>query len=223
VPSAFLEGVFARRGIVADVVPNIVDLDRFRPRTAGAMRSPCMLVARSLEAIYDVATALRALALVREREPLACMIVAGSGPERARLEALAGELALGAAVRFTGAVDNARMPELYAEADIAVNPSTVDNMPISLLEAFASGVPVVSTDVGGVPFIARDGDTALLVPAGDPRAMADALLRLIADRALYARLRAAALDDVQRYGWPRVREAWIACYRRCAQPALQPA
>jgi glycosyltransferase involved in cell wall biosynthesis len=92
-------------------------------------------------------------------------------------------------------------------------------MPISVLEAYASGVPVVSTNVGGVPFIARDGDTALLVPPGDPEAMAGALLRLFRDRALHARLRANALEYVTRFAWPSVRGQWLDCYARvCATP-----
>ena len=116
-----------------------------------------------------------------------------------------------------GRIDNAQIPALYAAADVMLNPSTVDNMPISILEAFASGVPVVSTDVGGVPFIAEDGRTALLVPARDPAQMAGAMLRILQDRPLAVRLAAAARDEVKQYAWPVVRQKWLAVYRRLAR------
>jgi glycosyltransferase involved in cell wall biosynthesis len=117
------------------------------------------------------------------------------------------------AVDFPGRIDNDQMNALYASADLMLNPSTVDNMPISILEAFASGVPVVSTDVGGVPFIAEDGRTALLVPPRDAEAMAGAMLRLLRDEDFAQRVAAAGLCESQRYAWPVVREQWLATYR----------
>jgi glycosyltransferase involved in cell wall biosynthesis len=157
VPSAFLEGVFTRYGVRADIVPNIIDVNRFRPRSPVESDAPVILVARNLEPIYDIPTALRAFACVRREVPGARLVIAGSGPERARLVALAEELGVAAQVEFAGRVDNSEMPALYARADLALNSSTVDNMPISLLEAYACGVPVVSTDVGGVPSYSVDG------------------------------------------------------------------
>ena len=105
------------------------------------------------------------------------------------------------------------MAELYRSASVVLNPSRVDNMPNSVLEALASGVPVVSTRVGGVPFIVQDGITALLVPPGDADAMAAAVLRLLQDTALAQRLAEAGLREVQRYTWDRVAPALAAVYR----------
>ncbi len=97
------------------------------------------------------------------------MTIAGAGPEVEKLQRVAASLDLEDAVRFAGRMDNAAIADLYRSADAMLNPSLVDNMPISVLEAFASGVPVVSTNVGGVPFIAQDGRNALLVPPSDPQ------------------------------------------------------
>jgi glycosyltransferase involved in cell wall biosynthesis len=214
VPSGFLDAVFTRHGMRASVVPNVVDTGRFSPPSGPAQGNvPQLLVARNLEAIYGNDTALRAFALVRERHPAARLVVAGSGPLLSALQALADELGVADAVRFTGRVDREEMADLLRRSAVAVNPSHVDNMPNSVLEALAAGVPVVSTDVGGVPYIVRDGQTALLVPARDERAMAAAIVRLLDDPRLAAALSAAGQVEAERYTWSRVAPQWAAVYR----------
>jgi glycosyltransferase involved in cell wall biosynthesis len=219
VPSEFLRQVFGRFGMAATIVPNIVDLARFRPATAAADGAPHLLVARNLEPIYDNATAIRAFAVVRREFPGARLTVAGEGPLLEALQRLAAELGVAEAVRFCGRVANADMPALYASARVCVNPSLADNMPISVLESLASGVPVVSTRVGGVPHLVEHERTALLVEPGDAEAMAQAVLRLLRDPALAARLRAAGLDSVRRYDWASVRPKLLAVYQAAAGPA----
>lgn len=214
VPSAFLERVFARHGMAAQVVPNIIDLARFRPDD-GAQRTPGahVVVARNLEPIYDNETALRAFAQVLDRRPDARMTIAGSGPEEPRLKALATELGIGQAVRFSGKLDRDAMASLYRSADVSLNPSLADNMPNSVLESMASGVPVVSTNVGGVPFIVQHGVTALLVEPKDADAMAAAILRVLGEPSLHAALTAAGVADVRRYTWTQVKTGLAAIYR----------
>jgi glycosyltransferase involved in cell wall biosynthesis len=216
VPSRFLAQVFAEHRIRTSIVPNIVDLARFRPTEAVPGRMN-IVVARNLEDIYDIPTALRAFSLVRRQRPQARLIVAGSGPRRASLETLCRSLDIGSAVTFTGRLEIERMADLYHAADVALNPSRVDNMPNSLLEAMASGVPIVSTDVGGVRFMVEDAKSALLVPPGDPQAMAAAILRLMSDETLAKNLRTAGLLLAQRYGWQNVREDWFDVYARVAR------
>ncbi len=213
VPSAFLERVFADHGMAAQVVPNIIDLARFRPGNVPRAMGQHILVARNLEPIYDNETALRAFRLVLDRHPQARLTIAGSGPEESRLRTLAVSLELGNAVRFTGRLDRDAMAALYREADVCLNPSLADNMPNSVLESMASGTPVVSTNVGGVPFIVRDGVTALLVPPGDAQAMAAATMRLLEDETVHAALVAAGLNEVRGYTWPAVKPGLAAIYR----------
>jgi glycosyltransferase involved in cell wall biosynthesis len=212
VPSGFLQQVFAQHGMQAAVVPNIVDLQRFRPATQGA-GSAQIIVARNLEPIYDNATALRAFALLRREQTQARLLIAGTGPEEAALKALAGKLGLGDSVQFAGRLDREAMADALRNSAVALNPSRVDNMPNSVLEALASGVPVVSTRVGGVPFLVEDGRTALLVAPGEAQAMADALLRVLKDAALARRLSEAGLQEVQRYTWARVAPLLAEQYR----------
>jgi glycosyltransferase involved in cell wall biosynthesis len=204
VPSSFLQHVFVRFGMQATIVPNIIDIVRFRPREARCKFSAHLMVARNLEPLYDNATALRAFQVVQARRPDARMTIAGSGSEGPILLQLAKDLGVSNAVSFTGRLDRDAMAALFRSADIVLNPSLADNMPGSVLESLSSGVPVVSTNVGGVPCIVQDGFTALLVPPADPCAMAAACLKVLADEDLWHRLSEAGLAEVQRYTWDHV-------------------
>lgn len=214
VPSGFLREIFERYGFRAEIVPNIINLQRFTPREHGAewTLAPHFVVTRNLEAIYDIATVLRAFARIRAQVPGARLSVAGSGPLAEELRRLAETLGIAEATTFTGRLDNERLPELYRDAHIMLNASRVDNFPISILEALASGLPVVSTAVGGIPYLVEHEQTALLVAAGDDQAMADAALRLLAEADLYARLRSAGLVLIRRYDWENVRGGWFDLY-----------
>jgi glycosyltransferase involved in cell wall biosynthesis len=219
-PSTFLQEVFARHGLPVEIIPNVVDLTRFAPQPV-RMRgdAPHLVVTRNLERIYDLPTALRAFAIVRRSYPRARLTVAGSGPDRAALEAEAAALGLGDSVCFAGRIENADIGSLYGTADLMLNPSTADNMPISILEALAAGVLVVTTDAGGVPHLVRHEASALLVPVGDAAGMAAAALRLLDDGALAERLRQQGLREAARYAWPVVRGQWLEAYARVARRA----
>lgn len=214
-PSGFLLDVFARHGMQGRVVPNIIDLVRFRPAEHYPVnpQAPHIMVARNLEPIYGIDVALRAFALVAAKLPAARLSIAGSGPLRESLEQLAASLGVADRVRFTGRLDREQMAALYREADLSLNPSHVDNMPNSVLESLASGVPVVSTDVGGVPFIVEHGRTALLVPANNAESMGAAALQILTDPVCASALRATGLQVVQRYRWEAVRDTLLAAYQ----------
>jgi glycosyltransferase involved in cell wall biosynthesis len=213
VPSAFLKSIFAKHGFDTEIVPNAVDLERFFPadQLPGRMH---IVITRNLEPIYGIETGLRAFGAIHAELPEARLSVAGIGPQRAQLEKLAKDLGIDHAVRFTGRLDGDALPAFYRTADLMLNPSTIDNMPNSILEALASGVPVVSTDAGGIPHLVRNDHTALLVPPGDPEAMAAAVLRVLRDTGLAARLRAQGRQAAQAYAWPRVRDLLFTVYAR---------
>ncbi len=221
VPSGFLKEVFGRFGMQATIVANVVDLARFsctEPRSSSSRRR--FLVARNLEPIYGNETAVRAFATVRRQIPDVTLTIAGSGPLAERLKALTVQLGVSGSVFFTGRLGREEMAETYRKADIAVNPSLVDNMPVSVIEALASGVPVVSTNVGGVPFILNHEQTALLVPPGSPEAMAEAMIRLVNDSALADRLINNGLAEVSNYTWETVWPTLAEVYRNAINEHL---
>ena len=213
-PSAFLLEVFARHGMDGRIVANIIDLDRFQPASTPPVfgASPHLVVARNLEPIYGNDVALQAFARILARFPGARLSVAGSGPEAAALAELAQSLGVAAQVRFSGRLDREQMAALYRDAHLMLNASRVDNMPNAVLEALASGVPVISTRAGGIPFMVKDGHTAMLVAVDDAEAMAAAAIEVLENHDLRSRLVAAGLAEVQRYQWSAVRDALLATY-----------
>lgn len=217
VPSSFLAEVLGRHGIPTRVIPNTIDLERFAFRRRNPLR-PRLVSTRNFEPMYNVACTLRAFRLVQDRHPAASLTLVGGGSQESVLRELAGRLGL-EDVRFLGRLAPERMPEPYAAADLYVQTPEIDNMPSSVLEAFASGTPVVATAVGGVPAIVTDGVNGLLAPPGSHEAVADRLLRLLDDPALAVRLAQAARDSCEQYRWSAVREQWLALYRELAEVA----
>ena len=208
VPSAFLRDVFAGFGIGAEVIPNIVDVDRFAFRPREPLR-PRILSTRNFEDLYNVACTLRAFRRVQDRYPEATLTLVGSGAEEPRLRSLASGLRL-ANVRFAGRVPPDAIWKWYADADIYLQTPDIDNMPSSVLEAFASGLPVVSTRAGGVPAILTDGVQGLLVDCGDDRGAAERIISLLETPDLARRLTATARESCEQYRWRSVRAQWLS-------------
>ena len=127
------------------------------------------------------------------------LLIAGDGPDRAALGRQSASLGLGDRVRFLGPLPRERVLELFHAADASVLSSTWENFPHALVEALAVGTPAIATAVGGVGEIVRDGENGLLVPPGDPQALAAAISRYLGDEELQARLRAAAAGSVDRF------------------------
>lgn len=211
VPSEYLVKVFADFGFEAVAIPNFVDQEIFsyREKKAGA---PVFLSNRNLEPLYNVEAILRAFQIIQEKYPAAELLIAGSGEERAKLERLARQLELRNA-HFLGAVSQAEMPALYHRASVYLNSSDVDNMPLSIIEAFACGTPVVTTDAGGIPYLVKHEETGLLVEREDFAALARETMRVLEDADLRRKLiRQAGEEARQKYSWESVREKWLKVY-----------
>lgn len=210
VPSGYLVDVFGRFGWPAQAIPNCPDFSRLRFRLRNPLR-PVFLSNRNFEVHYNVACILRAFARLKDRYPEARLLVAGDGPEGPALHRLTAGLGL-SGVEFLGRVEPHRMPDLIDKADIYLNMPNLDNMPTSILEAFAAGLPVVSSDAGGIPWIVDHGRTGLLVPRDDDDALASAASSLLENPALAGSLTAAARQQVEIYRWESVRNQWVDLY-----------
>lgn len=221
VPSDYLVDVLARFGIRSRAIVNFVDVDRIPHRRRSAFR-PKFLTNRNLEPLYNVALVLHAFARIQRERPDASLVVAGFGSQRAALEALVHELQL-RNVTFVGRVAADQMGRLYDDADLFLNGSDIDNMPLSILDAFAAGTPVVTTDAGGIPYLVKDGRTGIVVRRGDDAALAEGALRLLQDAELAARIGdSARAECISRYTWRAVCTQWLDLYAGPRHAALPP-
>lgn len=214
VPSGYLVDVFAGFGLESKAIFNFVDTERFPFRERKPLR-PIFLSNRNFEAHYNVVCTLRAFRLIQDAVPEARLIVVGDGPEKERLHDLAGKLGL-ANIDLRGSVAPDDMASVYDEADIYLNSSSIDNMPLSIIEAFAAGLPVVTTDAGGIPYIVENEKTGLLTNIDDHEGLARNALRLLDDPDLAQNLVTTARKEVQRYSWENVMEQWVELYHSLA-------
>src|SRR5436189_155628 len=200
------------------VVPLGTTPSRFRPGLdpAPARRrhrlegGPWLLTVARLDYHKGIDTVIRALPAIRPVFPTACYAVAGTGSRRDSLERLVTELGLGDAVRLLGFVSDDELPALYNAADLFVLASRrydllVEGFGISIVEASASGLPVIGSRSGGIPEAIRDGETGFLVEPDDPAALAATAIRLLGDEGLRRRMGAAGRAAVESYyNWDRV-------------------
>jgi glycosyltransferase involved in cell wall biosynthesis len=211
VPSGYLVEVFREFGLSAEAVPNIVDVSKFCFRARSPLR-PNLVCTRGFHPYYCVDVVVRAFAEVQRIFPEARLDLVGQGPCETEIQNLVRELKLSGA-HFTGVVPWPEIARCYDQADIFINASRLDNMPVSVLEAFASGTPVVSTAPDGMRFLVEHERTGLLSEPGDHHALAENVIRLLRDPALGAQLAANARAEIGHYSWPAVREEWLEVYR----------
>jgi glycosyltransferase involved in cell wall biosynthesis len=211
VPSRFLQEIFAAYGIESRTIPNIIDRRQFRFRLRERLR-PRLLSTRNFEPLYNVACTLRAFERVLQSYPDATLTLVGAGTQEEELRNLVRKLSL-TGVTFAGRVAPRDIWRFYADADIYVQTPNIDNMPSSVLEAYASGLPVVSTGAGGIPSILTDGVHGLLAPLEDEERVSRGIVRLLEDPALARRIALAAYETTDALQWERVRDRWVAAYR----------
>lgn len=207
------------------IIPMGADTERIRPdlRVAalqalrGLARPVVLFVGRLVEK-----KGLQVLLDAFARPPLsgldASLVIVGNGPAARVLEAQAMRLVLGGRVRFLGAIGHELLPTLYASSDICCVPSVaaangdLDGMPTVLPEAAAAGLPLVGSDLAGIPLLVRDGETGLLVPSGDAAALSAALATLVRDADLRTRLGAGARAAVAEFAWPGIAARFANVY-----------
>ncbi|MGY0392935.1 glycosyltransferase family 4 protein [Bizionia sp. KMM 8389] len=210
-PSLYLQSVFNDYGY-ADVVyiPNSLELQRyaFAKKSYGTIR---MLWVRSFSEIYNPQLAVRVLKGLQDIGYSCSLCMVGPDTGDGSLEAvktLADDLAV--SVTFTGKLSKTAWLALAADYNVFINTTNFDNMPVSVLEAMALGLPIVSTDVGGLPYLISSGETGMLVPAADTQAFVAAIQDLVADPEAAEAMAVRARNMVAAFDWPAVQPAWMA-------------
>jgi glycosyltransferase involved in cell wall biosynthesis len=208
-----------------ELLPNPLAIERY-PFRLRSDPEPSIVWLRALHKIYNPSLVARVVAELAadHREVRAAMF----GPDNRdgsaeALLRLARAVGVADRVVLRGGVPKRDVPSCLAEGDIFLNTANVDNTPVSVLEAMACGLCVVTTRVGGVPYILEDGHDALLVPPDDAPAMADAVRRILADRALAARLSRNARRKVERFDWSAFLPEWERLVSEAMRRAHPPA
>ncbi|MEI8043796.1 MAG: glycosyltransferase family 4 protein [Verrucomicrobiota bacterium] len=208
-PSPYL--LAQMRHVRADLIllPNGLDLAKYSFRER---RPPFrhLVWLRAFHAIYNPGLAVEVVAKLKPGGDLRLTMI---GPDKkdgslASTKAAAARLGVAGAVSFRGAVAKQDVPNELAEGDIFMNTTNFDNTPVSVLEAMACGLPVVTTNVGGIPYLLEDGQTALLTPPGDAKTMADAVRRLGHEPELASKLGRNARAKVELFSWEGILPKW---------------
>jgi glycosyltransferase involved in cell wall biosynthesis len=222
VPSPYLGRCLVGLGLQAKIIPNVVEISDYEFKPRRVVR-PRLFWMRTFHPIYNPMMAVRVLERVRSDFPDATLVLAGEekgiGGEVRRTVDLLG---LMDCVRFAGFLDQEGKQREADAADIFLNTNHIDNMPVSVIEACALGLPVVATDVGGLRDLLTDGETALLVPDDDCEAMAAAVTRLLNDPGLAERLSRNGRLLAEPHDWSNIGPRWngvltgLAARRRAA-------
>lgn len=202
VVSPALKEAFAEYGVKSDVLWNLVDFKRFQFRERPVIK-PNILWIRRFTPHYDPMAALKVFAKVKAEIPEASITFVGDGGGlRTEMDKFIEDSRL-TDVIYTGWVSDQRVSEEFNKADIFINTSHNDGLPTTLLEASAAGLPIVSTNPGGIPQMLIDGKEGLLAPVGDIDTLANHIIGLIRDPERAHQMGLAARKNAERYSWDR--------------------
>lgn len=210
VPSKFLKDVFSEFALETRAIPNMVDVAQFHFRPRVPLR-PHLVCTRGFHTYYGIDVLVRAFAEVKKSYPEAQLDLVGGGTTEQAIRKLVRELKV-PNVSFCGVVSRGEIGRLYDRADIFVNASNLDNMPVSVLEAFAAGTPVITTEPKGMKYLVVHERTGLLSPTGDHSALARNIMRILREPGLAQRLTENAFEESRMYHWTVVRDEWLKIY-----------
>ena len=216
--NGYLKKVFDEHEIPCVIIPNIVKLSDAQEHSAYQWEALRLISVRHLKPLYNIPCILKAFAIVKEQVPGATLTVLGDGEQRAELEQLVEKLKVESgkwkddSVKFIGQVENKEMGRYLAESDIMLSAPHTDNMPVSLMEAMNAGVLVISSNVGGVPYMIVDQKTGLLFEDDNAEEMAGKIMQAIANPKQTEKMIARAKEDVRKYDWTNIREQLISLY-----------
>jgi glycosyltransferase involved in cell wall biosynthesis len=225
-PSPYLKGAFARWRPDCELLPNGLDLSLYPGRVRRTPR-PHLIWLRAFRRMYAPEVAVAAFAKVAQRFPEARLTMIGPDKHDGALDLAmntARVMNVSERVTFVPGVPKTQVAGYLSQADIFLNTSTIDNTPVSVIEALACGLCVVSTNVGGLNHLLSDESDSLLVDPGDSGAMAGAVCRILAEDGLAGKLSENALRKAQSFDWRVVLPGWHRLLRaasRSASPRLE--
>lgn len=205
------------------LIPNGVDTQKFYPKNNEApVKIPHLVTTSTLIPRNGLDTLIKAFGLLLDSLKEANLTIAGEGPLEKRLKDLTKELGIESKVKFIATLPHEKVPELLHSADLFVRPSIAEGFGMSFIEAMASGVPVIACPIGGVVDFIENRQTGILVPPNDPQSLKKAMLNLLKDQKLYARIRTKALQLVrEKYSWDSIAARVNEVYHALAKQRIR--
>ncbi len=208
--SGFLAQVFEKHGMPYTIIPNILDIGdgHYRERTN---IKPHFICTRAHTELYNIPCILKAFQRVQQQVPEATLTLVGDGPQHVELMQMTEEIKLNN-VNFTGRVDNREIYRYLDAADVILSAPTVDNMPVSLLEAMDAGLLVVSSNVGGVPYMIKNNSTGLLFESDNDRELAEKMMWALKNQNMALFIAQQGHKAVGNYLWINIKEKILNAY-----------
>jgi len=216
VPSRYLFEMFSGFRREVEVIANSIDVSCY-PFRVRERPEPRLVWLRAFNAIYNPCMAPRVISLLRNEFPNIRLVMAGPDKGDGSLDEarrIAGRLDLTHLVTFAGSINKAEVPRYLDQGDVFLNTTRIDNAPVTLLEAMACGMPIVSTNAGGIPYLVEHEKTALLVSDANVEGMASAVKRILTESVLAQRLSSCGYDHVQRFDWQQTLPKWEELFNR---------
>ena len=208
--SPFIGNIFDEFGIPYIIIPNILEIKNNKHIERNEVR-PRFISVRSLTPTYNISCIIKAFELVLRSYPEATLTILSDGEMRLELEQLVKEQQM-QGVTFVGQVKNTDIYSYLTENDIFVSAPLIDNQPVSVLEAFSSGLLVISSNVGGVPYMVEDGRTGLLFPSDDYNALAEKMTLAVKNQEDSIKMTKNAYKELEKYNWTAIREQLLPIY-----------
>ena len=209
-PSSYLNYEFKKYGYDNVVtIPNNINIDDYSFKVRTSFRAKLLWV-RSFDKTYNCEMAVEVLRLLLEKNPDAelCMVGPDKDGSMQSVRALAKQYGINSHIKITGKLSKTEWHKLSEDYDIFISTTNFDNTPVSVIEAMALGLPVVSTNVGGVPFLIEDGVEGLLCEKGDAKDMTEKIVQIVSSPAMSRDICANARKKVESFDWQVVKEQW---------------
>jgi len=197
VPSTPFQESFERAGIRCELLPHIVRIEKFQ-QNRGLGVEPVFLSAKNLQEYSNVESIIRAFALIKKQCSNARLLITGRGPQEGYLKALAKDLNL-SDVDFLENLSNEEMPLVFGRATFFLHATRIESFGIAIVEALASGLAVISSNVGGIPDIIKDGENGYLIEYNDHESMATKALFLLKNKLIYQEIVSEGVKTAQSY------------------------
>lgn len=219
-PSVYLQERFRRDGYCVEYIPNFIDLSDYPLKTRDVCR-PRLLWVRSFHRIYNPTLAVDILQQLRTKHVDAelCMVGPDKDGSLNKVRQRADQRGVSDSLTITGRLDKKDWVLLAGDYDIFINTTDFDNHPVSVIEAMALGLPLVSTNVGGLPYLIENGNDGILVPPQDANAFVEAIEGLLQSPGKAMRLAHEARRKVEGFDWNILRDEWLRVLRAAMRPA----